>query len=72
MKLDFFWINDDYNNIILKNIYGDILYKISDRLEKEENIGFFILNNEYEFFYISKNLSVKKLLSDMIIIIVII
>lgn len=65
MKSDLFWINDDYNNIILKNIHGDTLHKISDRPEKEENIGSFTLNNEHELFYISKNLSVKKLSSDM-------
>lgn len=72
MKLDFFWINDDYNDIILKSVYGDIFYKISDRLENEESSGFFIINNEYELIYISKNLSLKKLLSELIIIIVII
>lgn len=33
--------------------------------KKKKSIGSFTINNEYELFYISKNLSVKKLSSDL-------
>lgn len=60
MKSDLFWINDDYNDIILKSVHGDSLHKISDRPEKEESSGSFTINNEHELIYISKNLSLKN------------
>lgn len=66
MTSDLFWINDDYNDILLKNTNGDTLHKIGDRPEKEKSIGSFTINNEYELVYISKNLSVKKLSSDLL------
>lgn len=65
MKSDLFWINDDYNDIILKSVHGDTLHKISDRPENEESSGSFTLNNEHELIYISKNLSLKKLSSEL-------
>lgn len=65
MTSDLFWINDDYNDILLKNIHGDTLHKINDGPEKEENSGFFTVNNEHELIYISKDLSVKKLSSEL-------
>lgn len=65
MTSDLFWINNDYNDIILKKIHGETLDKINDRPEKEESSGFFTINNQHELIYISKDLSVKKLPSDL-------
>lgn len=65
MKSGLFWINDDYKDIILKNVHDDTLHKISDRPEKEESSGSFTINNEHELIYISKNLSVKKVSSEL-------
>lgn len=47
MKSDLFWINDVYNDIILKSVHGDTLHKISDRPKKEESSGSFTMNNEH-------------------------
>lgn len=41
MTSDLFWINDDYNDIILKNTNGDTLHKIGDRPEKEKKYRIF-------------------------------
>lgn len=65
MTPDLFWIDNDNNDIILKNIQCNTLHKISDRPEKEERSGSFTLNNEHELIYISKDLSIKKLSSDL-------
>lgn len=65
MKSGLFWINDDYKDIMLKNVHDDTLHKISDRPEKEESSGSFTINNEHELIYISKNLSVEKLSTEL-------
>lgn len=65
MKSGLFWINDDYKDIMLKNVHDDTLHKISDRPEKEDSSGSFTINNEHELIYISKNLSVEKLSTEL-------
>lgn len=67
--LDWVWVSDDKNNIILMNKKGDILYCMEDVIN---GYGVYMVNSESELIYIDRNYNINKLLVDLNIFIMVI